>query len=75
MTVPRQQLDRRLVRLRDPQLRALLGDLPLSTLYELARASPPGLPGVVRVGRRVLIDLAKVEAWLDRGGGATKGSP
>ena len=75
MTVPRHQQSRRLVRLRDPQVRALLGNVPLSTLYDLARASPPRLPGVVRVGRRVLVDLAKVEAWIDGGGGATRGNP
>ena len=64
---------RRIVRLRDPQVRALLGNVPLSTLYDLARASPPRLPGVVRVGRRVLVDLAKVEEWIDRGGDETEG--
>lgn len=66
---------RRIVRLRDPRVRALLGNVPLSTLYDLARASPPKLPGVVRVGRRVLVDLAKVEAWIDSGGGGTRGNP
>ena len=64
---------RRLVALRDPLVRELLGNLPLSTLYDLARASPPLLPGVVRVRRRVLIDLSKVEAWIDAGGGGAVG--
>ena len=76
MTIPPvEDCRRRIVRLRDPRVRALLGNLPLSTLYDLARASPPRLPGVVRVGRRVLVDLAKVEAWIDGGGGATRGNP
>ena len=73
MILPVEDRRRRVVPLRDPRVRELLGDLPLSTLYDLARASPPGLPGVVRVGRRVLVDLAKVEAWIDRGGGGTGG--
>ena len=59
---------RRIVPLRDPRVRELLGNLPLSTLYDLARTSPPQLPGVVRVRRRVLVDLGKVEAWVDAGG-------
>lgn len=66
MTIPPvHESHRRLVPLRDPQVRALLGNTPLSTLYDLARASPPRLPGVLRIGRRVMIDLAKVEAWID----------
>ena len=73
MTVPRLQQSRRLVRLRDPLVRAMLGNLPLSTIYDLARASPPKLPGVVRIGRRVLVDLGKLEQWIDAGGEARSG--
>ena len=42
--------------------------LPLSrsTVYELARSGK--LPGVVRVGRRLLFDLTKVQEWVDQGG-------
>lgn len=40
--------------------------IPLSSLYDHARAGR--LPGVVRVGRRVLFDLDKLTEWVDRGG-------
>ncbi len=43
--------------------------LPKSSLYDLARYGK--LPGVVRVGRRVLFDLDQLESWIDSGG-ATK---
>lgn len=59
---------RRLVPLSDPAVRALTGPTPLSTLYELARRDPPELPGVVRVGRRVLVDVKKLDAWIEAGG-------
>ena len=42
--------------------------LPLPTFYEHARKGR--IPGVVKVGRRVLFDIAKVEAWIDSGGGS-----
>jgi len=76
MTIPpASQSRRRLVSLRDPQVRELLGCLPLSTLYDLARASPPKLPGIIRIGRRVLVDLDKVEAWIEAGGQGKEGRP
>ena len=53
----------RLVPLRDPRVRALV-DLPTSSLYEMARKSPPHLPGIVRIGRRVMIDLVALESWV-----------
>ncbi len=42
--------------------------LPLArnTIYDSARLGK--LPGVVKVGRRVLFDMDVVEAWLDAGG-------
>lgn len=51
-----------IVPLRDPRVRELI-DVPLSSLYEMARRSPPTLPGVVRVGRRVMIDLVVLQEW------------
>jgi hypothetical protein len=59
---------RRLVPLSDPAVRELTGETAISTLYQLARDVPPRLPGVVRVGRRVLIDLKKLESWIEAGG-------
>lgn len=43
----------------------LLG-LPRSTIYD--RARDKRLPGVVRVGQRILFDLEKLERWLEAGG-------
>ena len=40
--------------------------LPKSSLYDLARYGK--IPGVVRVGRRVLFDLDQLEAWIESGG-------
>ena len=40
--------------------------IPLSSAYELARENR--LPGVVRVGRLVRIDLEQLAAWIDVGG-------
>lgn len=45
---------------------AELLSLPLPSVYAHARTRQ--IPGVVRVGRRVLFDLEKVEAWVDAGG-------
>ena len=59
---------RRLVPLSDPGVRELTGAVPVSTLYQLARHVPPRLPGVVKIGRRVQIDLEKLEAWVEAGG-------
>lgn len=42
--------------------------LPRSTVYE--RAKNGNMPGVVRIGYRVLFDLDKLERWLDAGGDA-----
>lgn len=43
----------------------LLG-LPKSTIY--TRAQQGAMPGIVRVGQRVLFDLSKLNAWIDAGG-------
>ena len=59
---------RRLVPIANPIVSEMTGGHSLSSLYELARARPPRLGGVVRVGRRVLVDIDKLEAWLDAGG-------
>lgn len=40
--------------------------IPLSSLYDHARSGR--IPGVVRVGRRVLFDLDKLDEWLGQGG-------
>jgi excisionase family DNA binding protein len=40
--------------------------LPKSSLYDLARYGK--LPGVVRVGRRLLFDLDQLDQWLTAGG-------
>ena len=42
--------------------------LPLPTLYERARNGT--IPGAIRVGRRLLFAVAKLEHWLDAGGDA-----
>ena len=41
--------------------------LPKSSVYELARYGR--MPGVVRVGRRLLFDLDVLAEWIDSGGG------
>ena len=51
------------------EVRRDLLPLPKSSLYDLARYGK--LPGVVRVGRRILFDLDVLDAWIDSGG-ATK---
>ena len=43
--------------------------LPKSSLYDLARYGR--MPGVVRVGRRLLFDLDVLHEWIDAGGGGT----
>ena len=47
----------------------VLAVLPLArnSVYDAARYGR--MPGVVRVGRRVLFDLDRIEAWIDAGGG------
>lgn len=40
--------------------------LPLTSLYDHARERR--IPGVVRIGRRVLFDLDKLEEYLEAGG-------
>jgi predicted DNA-binding transcriptional regulator AlpA len=47
----------------------VLAVLPLAknSVYDAARYGR--MPGVVRVGRRVLFDLDVVDAWIDAGGG------
>jgi len=44
--------------------------LPRSSLYDLARRHQ--LPGVVRIGRRLLFDLDVIEAWIAGGGRSTR---
>ncbi len=46
-------------------------DMPVSTIYEMARQNRIG--GVVRLGRRVRFDPAKFEAWLEAGGESLPG--
>lgn len=41
--------------------------LPKSSLYDLARYGR--MPGVVRVGRRLLFDLDVLDTWIGEGGG------
>ena len=68
MTVPAHTPRRRLVPLHDPRVGELTGNAPLSSRYDMARSDPPRLPGIIRIGRRVLIDLDKLEKWIDNGG-------
>ena len=46
-------------------------DLPLSTVYEMARRNRIG--GVVRLGRRLRFEPSKLEAWIEAGGQALPG--
>jgi len=66
---------RRVVPISSSIVRELTGGHSLSSLYELARADPPRLAGVMRIGRRVLVDLDKLEAWLDAGGSRSQVKP
>lgn len=45
---------------------AELLDMPVSTIYDLARDGRIG--GIVRIGRRIRFDARKLFDWLDRGG-------
>ena len=47
----------------------VLDILPIakSSVYDLAREGR--LPGVVKVGRRLLFDLQVLDLWIERGGG------
>ena len=45
--------------------------LPKTTVYEAARQNRIG--GVVRIGRVIRFDSAKLQAWLDAGGEALPG--
>lgn len=65
MNVPGDERRRRIVPLRDARVAELLGGIPITTLYDWAREKPPRMPGVVRIGRRVLMDLDILEQWLD----------
>lgn len=40
--------------------------LPLTTMYDHARSNT--IPGAVRIGRRVLFDLDKLEPYIKAGG-------
>lgn len=64
MTIPSYSAARR--RYASVQDIASLLNLPRSTIYD--RAKNGHLPGVVRIGYRVLFDLDKFERWLDAGG-------
>ena len=70
MTVPTPSTDREQSRRRLGTIDDVLAVLPLArnTVYDAARLGK--MPGIVKVGRRVLFDLDKVEAWLDEGGGS-----
>lgn len=45
--------------------------LPLTTMYDHARANT--IPGAVRIGRRVLFDLDKLEPYIKAGGDRQSG--
>lgn len=45
---------------------AELMDVPASTVYDLARQGR--IAGLVRFGRHVRFDKAKLERWLEQGG-------
>lgn len=45
---------------------AALMNVPMNTIYELARQKRIG--GMVRVGRHVRFDQDRLEHWLDTGG-------
>ena len=46
-------------------------DMPVSTIYEMARQNRIG--GVVRLGRVLRFDPVKFESWLESGGQALPG--
>ena len=64
---PERRERRRLATIND--VRRDLLPLPKSSIYDLARYGK--LPGVVRVGKRVLFDVDELEAWIDAGGART----
>jgi len=37
-------------------------------IYERLRRDPAAIPGVVRVGRRLLFRRSSLEAWIGKGG-------
>jgi len=39
---------------------------PLTSVYDNTRAGK--IPGAIRIGRRIMYDLDKLEPWLDAGG-------
>lgn len=55
----------RRLRLATAQEVAAMLRLPRTSVYEHAQART--LPGVVRIGRRVLFDLDKLEPWIRSG--------
>ncbi|MNS40854.1 Helix-turn-helix domain protein [compost metagenome] len=55
---------------RIPKVAQIL-DVPHDTIYNMARRGE--LPGVVRIGRMIRVDSAKLLAWLDEGGKALAG--
>lgn len=63
---------------RNPEKRLLRAEevadilsVPVSTVYEAARAGR--IDGVVRLGRNVRFDAAKLEEWIANGGQALPG--
>lgn len=48
-----------------PEVGRLTG-IPDSTIYDLARQRR--IVGMVRIGRHIRFDKAKIDAWLDSGG-------
>ena len=54
------------VKLLTAQVVAERCDLPISTVYEMARQNRIG--GIIRLGRKLRFDPVKFEAWLDAGG-------
>lgn len=67
MTLARKVSRKHLVRVK---VIAEILDIPRSSVYEAARANPPRIGGVVRIGRSIRFDLDKFNAWLDEGGEA-----
>jgi len=67
------QSDTRAKRLRlvSAEEAAKMLSLPLSTMYTHARTNT--IPGAVRVGRRVLFDLDKLEPYIKAGGDRQSG--
>lgn len=57
----------------EQQVRSHYIDISKTLLMERARAGL--IPGVARIGRRVLFDVEQLEAWLKAGGDQIDESP